>query len=102
MKLIISIFILSLSNLFAWGYFPMNPRFQVTPFQVSAQFYNPYYEPIACSGYVYGLTTTGQTMTTFFNDPFIPAGQFRMAFVRTIPRFPFINAWAQVNCHFLR
>jgi hypothetical protein len=99
--LVLGLVLLS-SQVFAWNLFPVNPLIQATPFQVSAQFFNPYYEPISCSGYVHGMTVRGQNFSAVFNNLLVPGGQSRFAYVRTLPGSPFVNGWAQVNCHFLR
>ncbi len=75
---------------------------QVLPLQVSAQVFNPYYEPIICSGQVYGQPAYSPMLTTFFAEQFIPAGGYRFAFVQTMPHNPFVRGWANINCRFAR
>ena len=100
-KLILVVMVVT-ATLNAWAFFPVNPMVQVTPLQVSAQVYNPYYEPIACSGQVFGRTSFGQVATAFFPQQVIPAGQFRFAYVYTNIANPFINGWGTIWCNFLR
>jgi hypothetical protein len=84
----------------AQAYFPINPLVQVRGDLVSAQVYNPYYEPILCEGLAHGLTASGAVFNARIAD-IIPPGQNRYAFVRTNPFMnPFVNGWAQVMCRF--
>jgi hypothetical protein len=86
----------------AWGFFPVNPFVQIRPDVVSAQVYNPYYEPILCEGFAFGQTAYGQVFQARVAD-IIPAGQHRFAFVYTNAfTNPFRHGWAQVMCRFLR
>ena len=76
---------------------------QVFPGRISAQVYNPYYEPIACTGQAFGITAHGLTLNAVFNEPFIPAGQSRIAVVQTNAFLsPFVNGWGSIWCRFLR
>jgi len=86
----------------AFAFFPVNPLVQVRPEVVSAQVYNPYYEPIACQGFAFGRTVYGQVFQAYFND-IIPPGQNRFAVVHTNAfANPFANGWADIRCRFLR
>jgi hypothetical protein len=99
MRLALLTLLLSFS---AHAFFPVNPIIQVRADLVSAQVYNPYYEPIFCEGFAYGQTTTGMIWNTRMASTIWP-GQSAFVFVRTNPFFqPFMNGWAQIFCRFLR
>jgi len=100
----ISLFSLILVSSAAQAYFfPINPRVMVNPAQITAQVYNPYYEPILCQGYVYGTTYRGLTLNAWFNSILAP-GESRYATVYVNnPYFDrFGNGWANISCQFLR
>lgn len=84
-------------------FFPVNPYVQTLPATVSAQVYNPYYEPMLCQGYVYGTTLRGFTMNAYFNSV-VPAGQYRYAYVYVNNPYldRFAHGWAQIHCRFFR
>lgn len=83
-------------------WFAANPSVQVLPGRVTVQVYNPYYEPIICSGQVFGQTAGGPVFNAFFAEQFMPMGQSRFAFVQTTPFMPFVGGWANINCRFAR
>ena len=90
------------ASAFAWGFFPVNPLVQIRPEVVSAQVYNPYYEPILCVGFAFGQTVRGQVFQARVADIILP-GQHRFAVVHTNAFVnPFGHGWAQVMCRFLR
>jgi hypothetical protein len=99
---VFSVIFLTLTSFSVWAYLPVNPLITVFPLQVSAQVYNPYYEPIACSGQVFGRTAYGQQLTSFFPHQIIPAGQVRYAYVYTNAMNPFVTGFGNVFCNFLR
>ncbi len=83
-------------------FFPANPTIAVTPAVVTAQIYNPYYEPMACEGYAFGQTFYGQVAQARFVD-IVPPGAYRFATVTANPYINrFVHGWAQINCRFLR
>ena len=83
-------------------FFPSNASVTVLPYQVTAQVYNPYYEPIICTGQVFGQTAAGPVFNAFFAEQFMPAGTSRVAFVVTNGFNPFVGGWANINCRFNR
>jgi hypothetical protein len=83
-------------------WFPARVYVTVLPGQVTAQVFNPYYEPIICNGQVFGQTAHGPVFNAFFAEQFMPAGDYRMAFVQTTPFSPFVNGWANIHCRFAR
>lgn len=83
-------------------FFVSNPAVTVLPGQVSAQVYNPYYEPIICSGQVFGQTITGPVFNAFFAEQFMPAGSYRYAVVTTNVYNRFVGGWANIRCRFAR
>ena len=86
----------------AFAVFPINPLVTIRPDAVTAQVYNPYYEPILCEGQATGLTYVRTVHHARIAD-IIPPGGYRYAVVTTNPYTnPFINGWAQVVCRFLR
>jgi hypothetical protein len=83
-------------------FFSPNPTIVVLPHVVTAQVYNPYYEPIACQGYAFGRSYWGQVAQSWFAD-IIPPGAYRFATVTANPyNNRFVSGWAQINCRFLR
>jgi hypothetical protein len=83
-------------------YFTANPLLAVRPDVVSAQVYNPYYEPILCEGYAYGFTSWGNTFHAAFRDV-LPPGSYRFAYVRTNAwNNAFVSGSAQIYCRFFR
>ncbi len=103
MRRLVATVLLSLVSLPAFAqYFTANPLMAVRPDVVSAQVYNPYYEPIFCEGYAFGRTSWGNVYQAAFRDV-LPPGAYRFAYVRTNAwGNPFVNGWAQIYCRFLR
>ncbi len=85
---------------FAQAWFPARYQVTVLPGQVAAQVFNPYLQPIICSGQVFGQVSNGQVFTTYFVEQFLPAGGFRFAYVQTTPYLPFLTGWANLHCRF--
>lgn len=106
MKAIFFALLLSVSQLsFAQilpHYFNGSTQVQILPLRVSVEVFNPYYEPIICSGQVFGHTFYGPTYNAFFLEQLIPVGHYRYAFVQTNNSNPFVNGWANIQCRFLR
>jgi hypothetical protein len=100
--LIVLFFMISFSFPVKAHWFPAHINVMVLPGQVSAEVYNPFYEPIICNGQVYGQTMYGGTLTVFFIEQFLPMGSNRFAFVQTTPFNPFIGGWANIHCRFVR
>lgn len=97
---LIAALLLSLS-FSAHAFFPVNPLIQVRGNVVSAQIYNPYYEPILCEGLAFGRTYSGVVLQSRMAD-IIPAGGYRFAYVHTNPfHNPFVQGWAQIHCRFM-
>ncbi len=85
----------------AFAFFPVNPLVQVRGNVVSAQVYNPYYEPILCEGFAFGRTYSGVVLQSRVAD-IIPAGGYRFAYVHTNAFLnPFVQGWAQIHCRFV-
>lgn len=103
MKLIALIVLtLTLSTSAFAQFFPASAQVAVLPGQVSAQVANPYYEPIICSGFVFGQTAQGAVYNTFFAQQLMVAGTFRYAYVVTHPYNPFVGGWTNIQCRFAR
>ena len=100
-SLLVAFFLISTTSAFA-QWFPARVNVVVLPGQVAAQVTNPYYEPIICSGQVFGKTAYGPVFTTYFTEQFLPAGGFRYAYVQTTPLAPFLTGWANIHCRFAR
>lgn len=83
-------------------FFPAKAMVSVLPAQVSAQVFNPYYEPIICNGQVFGRTVSGAVFTTYFAEQFMTAGSYRQAYVNALPLDSFITGWANIHCRFVR
>jgi hypothetical protein len=84
----------------AMAQFLVNPLVRVTPGLVSAEVYNPYYEPIFCEGFAQGLTFSRNILQARIADVIAP-GTFRYAYVQTNPVLnPFIDGGAHVVCRF--
>ena len=99
--LILALTLTMASSAFA-QFFPAKAIVTVLPAQVSAQVFNPYYEPIICNGQVFGRTISGAVFTAYFAEQFMPAGSYRQAFVNAFPLDAFINGWANIHCRFVR
>lgn len=84
-------------------FFPVNPFMNILPPTVTAQVYNPYYEPMFCEGFAFGRTAQGFVLQGAFRD-FVPAGQYRYVTVYVNnPYFDrFVHGWANIQCRFLR
>jgi hypothetical protein len=86
----------------AHAFFTVNPLVQVRNNVVSAQVYNPYYEPIVCEGFAFGRTFSGMVFQSRIADVIAP-GSHRYVYVHTNPFVnPFVNGWAQAQCRFAR
>jgi hypothetical protein len=83
-------------------FFAARVNMMVLPGQVSAEVYNPFYEPIVCNGLVYGQTALGPVFNAFFTEQIMAPGTFRYAYVMTGPLNPFVGGWSQIHCRFLR
>jgi hypothetical protein len=81
--------------------FPGRVLTTVLPGQVAAQVFNPYYEPIACSGQVFGQTAAGVVFNAYFIQQILPAGANRFAYVQASPFNPFVGGWANIYCQFI-
>lgn len=82
-------------------FFPAQAFVRVLPVQVSAQVVNPHFQPIVCSGQVFGQTAYGITLNAHFVEQMLPPGGHRFAFVQTTPYQPFINGWSNIHCRFI-
>lgn len=83
-------------------FFPAKAHVSVLPGQVTAQVSNPYFEPIICSGYVFGQTVQGPVFNTFFSQQLMVAGTYRYAYVVAHPLNPFIGGWTNITCRIAR
>jgi hypothetical protein len=101
-KLSLVVMLITLTSTAFAQFFVSNPSVTVLPGQVSAQVYNPYYEPIICNGQVFGQTAAGPIYNAFFAEQFMPAGSYRYAVVSTNVFNPFIGGWANIRCRFAR
>lgn len=102
LKALIFALVLTVSSSAFAQFFLANPAVTVLPGQVSAQVYNPYYEPIICNGQVFGQTVSGPVFNAFFTEQFMPAGSYRYAVVTTNIYNPFVGGWANIHCRFAR
>ena len=101
-KLSLVVMLITLTSSAFAQFFVSNPSVTVLPGQVSAQVYNPYYEPIICNGQVFGQTAAGPVYNAFFAEQFMPAGSYRYAVVSTNVFNHFIGGWANIRCRFAR
>jgi len=102
-KFLIGIFLVASYTLPASAqWFPGRINVIVLPGQVSAEVYNPFYEPIICNGQVFGQTMYGGILNAFFIEQFLPVGTNRFAYVQTTPFAPFVSGWANIHCRFAR
>lgn len=83
-------------------FFPARTNVFVHPGQVSAQVFNPFYEPIVCNGQIFGQTAAGPVFSTFLFDQLLPPGTVRVGYLMGNPYNPFVGGWSQINCRFLR
>lgn len=98
--LIACLVVLFSSSAFA-QWFPGRVNVSVLPQQVAFQVVNPHFQPIVCSGQVFGQTVHGPVYNTYFVEQFLPAGGFRYAYVTATPFSPFVSGWANINCRFV-
>jgi hypothetical protein len=82
-------------------FFPAQAYVNVLPGRVSAQVYNPYFQPIVCNGQVFGQTSYGLILNSFFYEQLLPPGSSRWAFVQTNPWQPFIHGWSNIHCRYI-
>jgi hypothetical protein len=82
-------------------FFPAQTFMSVLPGRVSAQVVNPYFQPIVCSGQVFGQTNYGVVLNAFFVEQLLPPGAHRFAFVQTNPWQPFVHGWSNIHCRFI-
>lgn len=98
---IVALLITLTSSAFA-QFFRANPSVTILPGVVTAQVYNPYYEPIICNGQVFGQTYRGPVYNAFFVEQILPVGAYRYATVVTNAFNPFVGGYAVINCRFAR
>lgn len=98
-----ALFTIIMSSSLAHAYFPVNPFMTILPATVTAQVYNPYYEPILCQGTAFGRTLRGFVFQGFMRE-IVPPGQYR--YVSVYVNNPYLDrfatGWANVGCMFLR
>ncbi len=99
-SIIVATFICVSASAFA-QWFPARVQILSLPGQISAEVYNPYYQPIICNGQVFGQTFHGPVYSSFFAQQILPAGGFRYAFVQTNAYSHFVSGWAEIYCQFL-
>ncbi len=99
--LVLALVITMTSSAFA-QFFPAKALVTVLPGQVTAEVYNPYYEPIICNGQVFGQTAAGPVFNAFFVEQLLPAGGYRYAVVNATVFNPFLSGWANIHCRFVR
>ena len=102
LKSIIATALLCLATSAFAQWFPARVQVTVLPGQVAAQVFNPFYEPLICSGQVFGQTSQGPVFTTFFAEQVMPIGAVRFAYVVTTPAAPFLTGWANIHCRYAR
>lgn len=95
--LFLASFLLS-STAFA-QFFPARVAVNVLPGVVTAEVMNPFFQPIICSGQVFGVLATGQLQTTYFLEQILPVGGYRYAYVNSA-YIPFVRGWANINCRY--
>lgn len=81
-------------------WFPATVHVTVLPGQVSAEVYNPYFQPLICNGQVFGRTIQGPVFNAFFAEQLMPVGSYRYAFVHTNAYAPFVSGWANIHCRY--
>ena len=100
LKAFIVLSLLTASTAFA-QFFPGRVDVVVLPGRIAAQVVNPFFQPIVCSGQVFGQIASGQVFNTFFYEQVLPIGAYRYAYVTTTPFLPFVGGWANINCRYL-
>jgi hypothetical protein len=98
---LIALFLFASTSVFA-QFFPAKAFVTVLPGIVTAEVYNPYYEPIICNGQVFGQTAYGAVYNAFFVEQLLPAGDYRFARVNALPMNPFVTGWTNIHCRFAR
>lgn len=94
----VALLCLTTSSFAQW--FPARVNVVVLPGVVSAEVFNPFFQPLICQGQVFGQTTFGAVFNSYFIEQFLPVGTSRFAFVQTNAFAPFINGWANIFCRY--
>ena len=81
-------------------WFPGTVRVNYLPHMVTAEVFNPHFQPIICNGQVFGQTWGGPVQTAFFAEQFMPVGSYRYAYVYSNGFANFVSAWANIHCRF--
>ncbi len=102
LKPIITTAVLCLATSAFAQWFPARVQVTVLPGQIAVQVFNPFYEPLVCSGQVFGQTIHGPVFTTFFAEQVMQIGAARFAYVLTAPDAPFLTGWANIHCRYAR
>jgi hypothetical protein len=82
-------------------FFPGQTFVTVLPGQVAVQVVNPFYQPIICSGQVFGQTINGALLNAFFIEQILTVGSSKYAVVQTNAFMPFVGGWANINCRYI-
>ncbi len=82
-------------------FFPGRAFVTVLPGQVAVEVVNPFYQPIICSGQVFGQTINGALLNAFFIEQVLTVGSSKYAVVQTTPFLPFVGGWANINCRYI-
>jgi 4-hydroxybenzoate polyprenyltransferase len=100
LKALILISLFSITSSALAQFFPAQAYVTVFPAQVTGQVFNPYMRPIICNGQVFGQTSFGLILNSFFVEQLLPPGTSRFVFVRTNPMQPFVHGWSNIHCRF--
>ena len=98
LKALVLVSFLTASTAFA-QFVPSRVAMNVLPGVVTAEVFNPYFQPIICSGQVFGQLATGEVLTTYFYEQILPIGGYRYAYVNS-GFLPLVTGWANINCRY--
>lgn len=100
MKLKAILFVALLTSTTAFAqFFPARVGVTVLPGLVTAQVVNPFFQPVVCSGQVFGQLSNGAVVNSFFFEQILGVGDYRYAYVNSA-YLPFVNAWTNINCRY--
>lgn len=100
-KLMLSMLVFISLSTSAFAFMPQMSFF-VNRETATAQIWNNTNTPFVCSGSAFGRTYSGVVLNTWFNQIYVAPGMYAYAYVYSNYYDPFMNAWANVDCAFVR
>lgn len=97
MKSFLIALVVLFSGFQAQAWWLVQPYYQIQPQVVHATVHNPYYRPLYCQGQVWGITQTGQWVSTWMNT-WVPPFQSRYVYAYTYYPYYFVGANSSIYC----